>query len=438
MSAPETNSPSRAGQGGFAARLRALASTPGALRLLTISVIARLPMAMLSIGMLIHAKHLTGSFAAAGIVDGAYALSLAIGGPLLGQLVDRRGQTMVLLGSAIAAAALLFVLAVMPAGVPLPVLAALAIGVGLAVPPVGACLRALFPGLIGDQEALRAVYAVDATAVELTWILGPPLALALGAAWSTGGALGIAGLVVLVGTAVFAAQPASKAWQPDSTQTRPRGGALGTPAMRTLVIALVAVGAVFGAVQMGVAAAAAGMGSTASAGPLLGIWGIGSLLGGLLAARLGGGARTGIGLASVLGALTVGHLSLAAVAGNAVAMAIVLLIVGAAIAPTYATVYAMVDKAAPSGTATEAFAWLATAISIGASAGAAGAGSLADSWGPVAAFVFAGSAGAVAVMVTLLRLRTLGSRDVGRGLTASAESRLGSRAAPAQVVVSAA
>src|SRR5262245_27179595 len=148
MSAPETSTPSRATHGGFAARLRALASTPGALRLLTLSVIARLPMAMLSIGMLIHAKHLTGSFTAAGIVDGAYALSLAIGGPLLGQLVDRRGQTTVLLASAFAAAAFLLVFAVMPAGVPIPALVALAIGVGLAVPPVGACLRALFPGLI--------------------------------------------------------------------------------------------------------------------------------------------------------------------------------------------------------------------------------------------------------------------------------------------------
>ncbi len=187
MSAHETDSPFRTSHGGFAARLRALASTPGAVRLLTISVIARLPMAMLSIGMLIHVKHLTGSFTAAGIVDGAYALSLAIGGPLLGQLVDRRGQTTVLLASAFAAAALLFVLAVMPAGVPLPALVALAIGIGLAVPPVGACLRALFPGLLEDEEALRAVYAVDATAVELTWILGPPLALGLGAAWSTGG-----------------------------------------------------------------------------------------------------------------------------------------------------------------------------------------------------------------------------------------------------------
>jgi hypothetical protein len=54
---------------------------------------------------------------------------------------------------------------------------------------------------------------------------------------------------------------------------------------------------------------------------------------------------------------------------------------GAAIAPTYATIYAMVEDAAPSGSLTEAFAWLATAAAIGSAAGAAIAGALADGAG---------------------------------------------------------
>ena len=60
-----------------------------------------------------------------------------------------------------------------------------------------------------------------------------------------------------------------------------------------------------------------------------------------------------------------------------------LLLAGAAIAPTYATVYAMVDHAAPAGTVTEAFAWLATAMAVGVAAGAAGAGVVADHAGPL-------------------------------------------------------
>ena len=190
-----------------------LTSTPGALRILGSSVIARLPLAMLGIALLIHAQHLTGSFAAAGLVAGAYAVATGVGGPLLGRLVDRRGQTVVLVPSVLATAALLGVAAALPAGAPLALVVALAAGIGLATPPLGACVRTLLPGLV-DDDTVRVAYAVDATAVELTWVFGPPLAFAVGALWSTGGALAASGAVMLLGTVAFAAQPASRGWRP--------------------------------------------------------------------------------------------------------------------------------------------------------------------------------------------------------------------------------
>ncbi len=355
-----------------------------------------------------HAEQLSGSFAAAGLVAAAYAVSLGIGGPLLGALVDRRGQTVVLLGSAVAAAVVLVALALLPAGTPLPLLVALTLLAGLATPPVGACVRALFPELLDDAD-VRAAYAVDASAVELTWIAGPPLALGLGVLWSTGGALVVAALVVLLGTAAFAAQPVSRAWSPRPVARERRGGALRAPAIRTLVLALVAVGTLFGAVEVAVAASTEAGGSAAAAGPLLGIWGAGSLLGGLLAARAGGGAQSAAGLTLVLGGLTAGHFALVPAAGSVLAMAVVLLAAGAAIAPAYASIYAMVERAAPDGTVTEAFSWLATATAIGASLGAAGAGALADGVGPQASFLLAAGAGVVATLILILRAGTLGA-----------------------------
>lgn len=113
----------------------------------------------------------------------------------------------------------------------------------------------------------------------------------------------------------------------------------------------------------------------------------------------------------MLAALTAGHVALVAAAGSVLALGAVLCVAGAAIAPTYAAVYAMVDRAAPAGTVTEAFEWLATAVGIGAAAGAASAGALVDHAGPTAAFAFAGAAGAVALLVTTLRAHTLGSRE---------------------------
>src|SRR3954451_24859593 len=98
--------------------------------MLTLSIVARLPLAMFSIGLLVHAQRLTGSFAAAGLVTAAYAIALGIGGPLLGRLVDRRGQTLVLALTAPVSLALLIVIGVLPAGVALWLLIALSAGIG--------------------------------------------------------------------------------------------------------------------------------------------------------------------------------------------------------------------------------------------------------------------------------------------------------------------
>ena len=394
--------------------MQAIASTPGARRLLTISILARLPLTMLSIGLLVHARYLTGSFAAAGVVTGVYAVALGVGGPLLGRLADRRGQTAVLLPSAAAATALLIAVAVLPVGASPALLIVLTAGIGLGTPPVGACVRTLLPAVLPDPGDVRAAYAVEASAVELTWVCGPPLALALGALWSTGAALAVGGIVLMLATAAFAAQPASRAWRATG-ERGPRAGSLQAPAMQTLVIVLTAVGVLFGAVEVAVTAAAAQLGSTATAGPLLALWGAGSLVGGVIATRLGGGAHTPTGLALVLGALTAGHLLLIPAAGSAVALGAVLLVAGAAIAPTYASVYAMVDAVAATGTITEAFAWLTTATALGAAAGAAIAGTVADHGGPAAVFAIAGAAGALAVLVTVLRARTLSTSAAAPG-----------------------
>jgi MFS family permease len=392
--------------------MKALASSPGALRLLTVSIVARMPLVMLGIGLLVHTVHLTGSFTDAGLVTGAHAVALGIGGPLLGQLVDRRGQTWVLLAGGCTAAALLCAIAVVPAGVPLPVLVALAAGIGFAVPPLGACVRSLLPALVPDPDAVRAVYAVEASAVEFTWIAGPPVVLGLGTLFSTGAALAFAGLVLLAGTAAFAAQAPSRRWRPPAQdEARARGGVLRTRAMQTLVIVFVAVGVLFGAAEVAITASASALGSRATAGPLLGVWGLGSLAGGILATRLGGGARGPAGLALVLAALAGGHLALVAAADNVLTLGGVLFVAGAAIAPAFASVYAMVDRAAPAGAVTEAFAWLNTAVAIGGAAGAAAGGAVADGAGPAAAFALAGGAGAVAVLVTMLRSSSLAERD---------------------------
>jgi len=379
---------------------------------------------MLSIGLMVHVQHLSGSFTAAGVVTGAYALALSIGGPLLGRLVDSRGQTLVLLTSAGVDAVLLGAIAIVPAGTPIAVLVALASGIGLAEPPVGACLRTQLSSLLPDPGVVRAAYAFEASVLELTWIAGPPLVLGIGALWSTGTALAAGGLVLLLATGAFAAQPTSHRWRPPPTSGRRRAGALRTPAMRTLIVVLLLVGVLLGADEVAVTAAAKALGGASAAAPLLALWGLGSFAGGLLITRAGGGARTAAGLCLVLAALAAGHLALIPASGAILSLAATLLLAGAAIAPAEASVNAMVDDAAPPGTTTEAFAWLASAMAIGGALGAAAAGTLIDGAGPAAAFALAGGAGLLAVLATVLRTQTL------RATSAATDRRTRPLAAP--------
>src|SRR6201992_1910858 len=168
--------------------------------LIASSIAARLPLAMFSIALLVHAQQLTGSFAIAGMVSGAYAIASAAAAPMLGRAVDRVGQTGVLVGGATATALVLVVDGLLPASTPAAALIALGAATGLGTPPLDACVRTLLPAIVGDPARLPALFALEATVLEVTFVAGPPIALGLGTVWSTGAALVVSGALLLVGT----------------------------------------------------------------------------------------------------------------------------------------------------------------------------------------------------------------------------------------------
>ena len=294
----------------------------------------------------------------------------------------------------------------LPAGASLAALVALAAGIGLATPPVGACLRTQLPALLPDPGAVRAAYALEASAVELTYIFGPPLALCIGALWSTGAALAVAGVVMLAATAAFAAQPASRIWRPAPTGPRPRGGSLRTPAMRALVIVLIAVGMLLGADEVAVTAAAKTLGSTTAAAPCspFGAPGRSSAACSSPGSAAGRARRRACAPARRTHRR---HLALIPADGSVLALGAVLLLAGAAIAPTEATVYAMVDRAAPAGTDDRG---LRLARHSDGSRQRHRSGQRRHPGRPRrarTAFALAGGTGALAVITTILRARTI-------------------------------
>ena len=127
--------------------MRSVLRLPGVLPLFLSGCVARLPMGALSLLAILHTHQITGSFARGGLVAGAYTLALGFSNPALARLVDRTGQTHVLRAGAVVSAAAVTAFALLPAGAPLGAMLACAAVAGAAQPPVGACMRALWPEL---------------------------------------------------------------------------------------------------------------------------------------------------------------------------------------------------------------------------------------------------------------------------------------------------
>ena len=212
-----------------------------------------------SIVLLVHTQRLTGSFAAAGRGHRRLRRRARRRWAAAGPLVDRRGQTAVLVASATVAAALLGALALLPAGVTLAAPDRARDRLGLATPPVGACLRALLPDLVGRPRRAARAYAVEASAVELTWVFGPPLALAAAArcgrpaprSWAAASSCSPR-------PRRSRRSPRRATWRPAPARSGRAAARCGSPAMRTLVLVMTAVGVLLGAVEVAVTAAADG------------------------------------------------------------------------------------------------------------------------------------------------------------------------------------
>ncbi|MGX6450260.1 hypothetical protein ACVU7I_19645, partial [Patulibacter sp. S7RM1-6] len=92
--------------------------SPGVVRLLLLSLLARAPVAVLGLLFLLRARDLGGGYTIAGAVSAAAGVGMALGSPLLGRAVDRYGASPVLLGAMAVSSSMLLVGGLLPAGAP--------------------------------------------------------------------------------------------------------------------------------------------------------------------------------------------------------------------------------------------------------------------------------------------------------------------------------
>jgi predicted MFS family arabinose efflux permease len=365
---------------------RATLATPGIVRLYAASVVARMPLGFGTLAVVLLVRDATGSFSMAGAAAGAELLTAALTAAPLGRLVDRLGQTRVLVPLAVFNAASLSVLAL--AGLldaPGGALIALAALVGV-MPPVSACHRALLATMLSGDR-LQSAYALESIVQEGMYTGGPLLVAAAVAFGGPADALIAGAAFTLLGTLWFANAGLSRQWRAPAV-TRSGGGALNSPVVRLLVLYGVLAGSGFGAFEVAVTAFARERGSPNAAGLLLAVWAVGSMSGGLWygsrdwrrpAARRFGEVSWVVAAAFVP----------AIVAPSLWSLAPLMAVAGLAIAPMASLLYTLCGELAPEGMMTESFTWLNTAFPIGIGAGAALCGVVVDGPGARAGIALA-------------------------------------------------
>jgi MFS family permease len=381
--------------------------TPGVARLALFTVLGRLPFGILGLSIVLLMREESYGYGEIGAVLAAEALAVGATAAPVGRLIDRIGQTRVILVTgAVTSMAIVAETAAILSGAPVGVLVALAVLQGATVPPISARMRSLWRELVpGDR--VESAFALDAIVLELIFVVGPLLAAGLAAGLSP--AVGLVLCAVLYSSAAlgFATSPTARRIGPVEHVERTRAGALASPGIRTLVAAGTVTAISFGALEVGLPAFAEQEGSREAAGLLITVWSLGSLAGGLWYGARTWHAPAERRLMVLLLLLALGAAPLA-FAGSLGVMALLLLLTGLALAPMATTEYALVDRLAPPGTSTEAYSWQIVANVVGSAGGALLAGVLVESAGvgwALACASLACLAGLLVVVVGRARLR---------------------------------
>ncbi|MFI2201171.1 MFS transporter [Streptomyces sp. NPDC020192] len=390
-----------------------------ALRLLTGTLVGRLPNATAAIALVLFVRAEGGTYSLAGALAAVYGVANAIGQPVLGRLVDLHGQPRVQLPAAVLAALSMTVFALSGTD-PLPLAYASVAAAGLFTPPLEGGLRALWPSVLRREEQVHTAYAMDAIAQEVMFTVGPLLVTLCVSLWDERAALLVLNLLGVLGALSVVVSRPSRAWR-----SAPREahwlGALRSPGLLALLGAFLFIGIALGSITVASVSYADGHGGDAVYGWMMAGLGLGALAGGTV---YGACRWTGVPerrLRFLVALLAVCYLPLMLVP-DAVAMVLLTVVSGVFLAPCIACAFIIVDRHAPSGTVTEAFSWLVTTFTVGASVGTGLAGPVVQGGGTVWGFAVPGAAGAVSLLVLLATGRVLAAPVRGEVVAASSEN----------------
>ena len=362
-----------------------LFTVPGTRAFSAAGLVARVPMTTMGLGSVLLVEGESGSYALAGAVAGTNALSFAVGSPQWARVMDRRGQGPVLRVTALLflVTGLAFVTAVVT-DAPHWTWFALSAATGLVSANVGSVVRSRWADALPEAEQRQTAFAFESVADEVVFVVGPPVVTFLAAlvappaGFLTGLVIGVCGSLVL--SRLEATAPAVV----PRVHGQARAGVL-SAGLVAISVTYLAIGTVFGAMDVVVVGFAEAQGSSVTAGVALSAYAAGSLVAGLVygVLRLPFSLVTRFLVTSALFALVAQALLLV---GSLPALVGIAFLAGLTIAPVLVAGLSVVESRVDRSSLTEALTWTTTGLTVGVTAGSALAGAAVDGWGAETAF----------------------------------------------------
>ncbi|WP_190126943.1 MFS transporter [Streptomyces inusitatus] len=392
----------------------ALFRAPGSVAFSLAGYIARLPMAMAGIGIITMLSETRGEYGLAGAVAAAFTLSTALLGPQISRLVDRFGQGRTLIPAmGVSVLSMGALLLCVRHGAPAWALFACAVPAG-ALPNMAAMVRARWAHLYRDDPRLHSALSFESVVDELTFVVGPAVAVTLCTAFfPEAGPLAATALLAL-GVLLFV--PQKRTEPPVLPPTGGSGGGSGgggsairIGALRLLTLTLVAGGVIVGTVDVAGVAFAKEQNMAAGAGVVISAYAIGSAASGLVFGALE--LKTPLPRLLLLGAVGTALTTLPFLLADSVrSLAAAVFLAGLFFSPTMISIMGLVERTVPAAKLTEGMTWVITGLSVGVALGAAVSGAMIDAYGPTGGFLVAVAAGVALVLLALVGQRPLLAR----------------------------
>lgn len=362
-----------------------------------IAFIARLPFAMMVVGVLTVVVSARGSLSLGGLTSAAVGLGTACFGPLLGAAADRFGQRVVLLVLALANGTMLLVFTLVVYGTaPDGFVLLAAVGIGATAPQVAPLSRSRLVTIIGERmpeerrpRTVSGTMAYESAADETVFVFGPFLVGILASALAPWAPLVGAAVLTVVFVGAFALHPSGRHVSQDRDADGRAPSAVSElfrPQVLIVVLGILGVGIFFGTMLTSLTSFMADRGAPEQAGLLYGVMGVGSALLALGVAWLPPAFSMRARWLVFSGILLVGTLLLGFVDSPATMM-VALAIMGIGIGPTLVTQYSFGAARSPRGRSATVMTMLGSGVVVGQSIGAAVAGEIAENVGTSAALL---------------------------------------------------